>query len=83
MQKIPPNERLSYITESVILEGAKVWYSPVDAEPGAWMIHVYEPEFPKAALFMRHVSPALAADESRCAHLRSEITDLYKGCFLN
>lgn len=83
MQKSPPNDRLNYITEALIVEGATVRYSPIEDEPGAWMIHVFEPEFPKEAFFKRHVSPALADDDARCAQLRSEITDLYKGRLLN
>ena len=83
MQKLPPDDRLNYIAEALILQGAIVRYSPLTDGPTGWMVHVYEPEFPQTALISRQVLESEAADPARMAQLRDEIAGLYRSCFLS
>lgn len=81
MQKLPPDSRLNYIAEAVILQGAIVRYTPLTEGSVGWMVHVFEPEFPKEALISRRVLEAEADDPTRMAQLRDEIAGLYRDCF--
>ncbi|MFN3600560.1 MAG: hypothetical protein ACK4UY_04125 [Dietzia sp.] len=83
MQTECPDHRLDYIVEGVLVQGARVQYESVESDDPGWVIHVFDPERPSAAMFTYPVREADVSDNDKRLGLRQGLDSHWRRCYMD